>query len=72
MLEDEIAIANIKEEIGLGDQEGDEQLPFEFWIDALKDILYPIRTFYARPGTISRRRKNPPATHFSREPSYKL
>ena len=37
VLEDEIAIANIKEEIGLGDQEGDEQLPFEFWIDALKD-----------------------------------
>ena len=32
VLEDEIAIANIKEEIGLGDQEGDEQLPFEFWI----------------------------------------
>ena len=26
VLEDEIAIANIKEEIGLGDQEGDEQL----------------------------------------------
>ena len=34
VLEDEIAIAiaNTKEEIGLGDQEGDEQLPFEFWI----------------------------------------
>jgi hypothetical protein len=32
VLEDEIAIAiaNTKEEIGLGDQEGDEQLPFEF------------------------------------------
>ena len=35
VLEDEIAIAiaNTKEEIGLGDQEGDEQLPFEFWTE---------------------------------------
>ena len=72
MLEDEIAIANTKEEIGLGDQEGDEQLPFEFWIYALKDILYRIRTFYARPGTIFTKKKKPSATHFSREPSYKL
>ena len=41
VLEDEIAIANIKEEIGLGDQEGDEQLLYLSKIldtvDALKD-----------------------------------
>ena len=42
VLEDEIAIANIKEEIGLGDQEGDEQLLYlsNFGysaVDALKD-----------------------------------
>ena len=43
VLEDEIAIANIKEEIGLGDQEGDEQLLYCTFrildtVDALKDI----------------------------------
>ena len=73
VLEDEIAIAiaNTKEEIGLGDQEGDEQLPFEFL-----DIICTERQtgfehstrvlvqFHVEEKTLR--------DHFSREPSYKL
>ena len=61
VLEDEIAIAiaNTKEEIGLGDQEGDEQLPFEFL-----DIICTERQTGFEHSTrvlvqFSRRRKNP-------------
>ena len=39
MLEKEFAYSSIAEEFGLGDHDGDDQLPHEFWFDKLQDII---------------------------------
>ncbi|OEU15019.1 hypothetical protein FRACYDRAFT_239700 [Fragilariopsis cylindrus CCMP1102] len=38
VLEKEFAIANTLEEFGLGDHDGDDQLPYEFWFDKLEVV----------------------------------